>query len=117
MIAIIICFVLMLVLHIATPYWFWIMVIPFMYEFFLGRSGWHGFIIGAASSGLLWLITSLFYFFTSADLIVPRIASMMAVNMSWLIVGIATLIAIVAGGAAGSCGFFLRNITHPPKFE
>lgn len=108
MIGIVLCLIAMLVLQWITAYWWWIMVVPLFYALFASKSGWQGFRTGLASAGLLWLGAGLFYMMTSSDIVAGRIAEMLRLGSPWLVLLVTALLAAIAGGFAGSTGYFLR---------
>jgi len=109
-IGIIICLVVMLILQILTPFWWWIMVVPFVYGIVKAHACRKGFLVGMTSAGLLWLFGSLYYLFTSAGIIAQRVAVMMNLGSPLLLVVATTLVAALAGGFAGSSGYFLKKV-------
>lgn len=110
MMGILIGMVVMLILHILTSYWYWIMVVPFIYCLLKIKTGWKGFCFGATSAGLLWLIASLYFWLSAGEIITHRIAEMIKVGSPGILVTFTTLIAILAGGCAGASGSLLRNV-------
>lgn len=104
------CFLLILVLQIVTPFWWWIMVIPFLFALFATKSGWDGFRVGILSAGLLWLLASLFYWLTGSQIIAARIADMMGVGISFAMVLVTCVVAMIASGFAGMTGYLLGSI-------
>ena len=104
------CFLLILVLQIVTPFWWWIMVIPFLFALFTTNSAWDGFCIGMVSAGILWLLASLFYWLTGSQIIAARIADMMGVGISFAMVLITCVVAMIASGFAGMTGYLLGSI-------
>lgn len=104
------CFLIILVLQILTPFWWWIMVIPFLFTLFLAKSGWDGLRLGVFSAGLLWLFVSLYYWLTSSQIIASRVAEMIGIGISWVMVVLTFLVAAIASGFAGMTGFYLQTI-------
>ena len=104
-IGIIKCLAVTLVLQWLAPAWWWIMVVPFLWCLWKAESGWEGSIVGALSSGLLWLGGSLYYLNTSGAIIGQRVET--ATSLSMVIV-VTVVIAVVAGGLAGCSGGLLR---------
>lgn len=99
----------MLFLQLLTPFWWWIMMVPFLYGIVKARSGWKGFGVGMASAGLLWLFGSLYYWLTGGGTIAQRVAIMMKLGSPLLLIAAITLVAVLAGGFAGNSGYFLRT--------
>ena len=115
MLHILLCLVIMLVFHLLTPYWFWIMIVPFFYNLFRSTTGWKGFVHGASSAGLLWFLGSLFYFFTAGEFITQRVAEMFKLGSPWLLILITVLIAVLAGGFGGSSGALFAKMVNLKK--
>jgi len=109
MIAVGTAILLMLVLHLLTPFWWWIIVVPFGYGALISRSGLNAMALGAVSAGCLWLVAALYYWFTSADIITSRIAAMFMFNDSWIMVVMTAGVGIVAGGFAALSGYLLKS--------
>ena len=108
MIGIFVCLAAMLVLQIVTPYWWWIMVVPFLYAVVLGRTGWSGFRTGLLSAGLLWLAAGLYYLLTGSDVIAGRVGQMFPLGSGWGVLAATAVLAALAGGFAGSTGYLLK---------
>jgi len=49
------CLGALLILQILTPFWWWILLVPFVYGGAFAETGWNGFRTGMLSAGLLWL--------------------------------------------------------------
>ena len=109
MLNILICFIIMLILQLIIPFWFWIMIVPFGYNIVRPSSGWMRFGIGAVSAGLLWLLGSLYHWLSAGEFIVQRVAIMIKFDSPWILIAAATLIAVLAGGFAGSSGCLFRS--------
>jgi hypothetical protein len=110
MMAIIICFIVLLILHLATPFWWWVMAVPFFYGLGFGRSARRSFGAGAVSAGLLWLGAAAYFHLTGSALIARRLALMMKLGSSWLMVVAAGLLAALAAGIAGLAGYSVRAL-------
>lgn len=110
MIGIIICFILILILQVFTPFWWWIMLVPFVYSVLRARSGWEGFRVGTFSAGLLWFASSLYMYFTGSKIISARIAQMFNLGISWPMILLTTVIAAIAAGFSGLAGYSIRAL-------
>jgi len=110
MTAIIVCLLVMLGLQLLTPYWWWVMIVPFAYGAALARSGGKAFRNGLFAAGLLWLGASLFLYLTGSGLIATRMAGMFGLGSSWLMVLATGLIAAVAAGVSGYAGYAVRSV-------
>jgi hypothetical protein len=110
MIAVLICLLVMLVLHILTPYWWWVMIVPFAYGAAAARSGGKALRMGFLSAGLLWLGASIYFFLTGSRIIAERMAKMFGLGRSWLIVLATALMAAIAAAVSGYAGYAVRAI-------
>jgi hypothetical protein len=110
MTAILICLLAMLGLQLLTPYWWWVMIVPFAYGAAAAKSGWKAFRTGFIAAGFLWLGTSLFLYLTGSGLIAARMVRMFGLGKSWLIIFVTALIAAVAAGASGYAGYAVRAL-------
>ena len=108
MIGTLICFVVMLTLQLLTPFWWWIMVVPFAYSLWRGRSGRESFFTGALSAGLLWLLAALGAWLTSAGFVTARVAQMFGLGLPWVMPILTSIMAAAAAGSAGGTGYLLR---------
>lgn len=108
-IGIIICLATIFILQLLTPFWWWIIVIPFIYGVIKSESGLKGFGVGMISTGLLWLFGSLYYFLSGSSLIAKRVSIMMKLGHPLLLILITTLLAFLVGGFSGSSGYFLKR--------
>jgi hypothetical protein len=110
MIAVLICLLVMLVLHILTPYWWWVMIVPFAYGAAAARSGGKALRMGFLSAGLLWLGASIYFFLTGSRIMAERMAGMFGLGRSWLIVLATALMAAIAAAVSGYAGYAVRAI-------
>jgi hypothetical protein len=112
---VIICLVILVLLQILTPFWWWIILVPLVCGVLLAKTGWQAFRTGMLSAGLLWLAWSLYLMFSGSDIIAQRIAIMIGVNSTWLLVLMTALIAALSAGFSGSSGYFLRAALISPQ--
>ena len=110
MIAVIACFVILAVLHLLTPFWWWVMVVPFLFGLGFGRAAWRSFRTGAVAAGLLWLGAAAYFHLTGSAIIAGRMAAMMGFGSSWMMVVVAGLLAALAAGISGFAGYSLRAL-------
>ncbi len=110
MTAVLICLLTMLGLQLLTPYWWWVMIVPFAYGAATARPGWKSFRTGFFAAGLLWLGTSLYLYLTGSGLIASRMAGMFGLGKSWLMIFITGLIAAIAAGVSGYAGYAVRAL-------
>lgn len=114
MISAILCLVIMLVLQILTPYWWWLAVIPFPFGI-LAKSGWNAAQAGLLSGGLLWLGGSLFFYFTNSRIIAARTAHMFGMRASWLMIIATCIVAAAVSGISAYAGYSVRSIFRGNK--
>ncbi len=112
MIAVAICFVLMAALQFATPYWWWIMIVPFGYGLWLSRSAWQSARVGMCSAGALWLAMSLWQWFSGGERLAERVSEMLGMSNDALMIALSTVTAALAAGVAGACGYFIKTIAR-----
>ena len=110
MTVILVCLLIMLGLHLLTPYWWWVMIVPFSYGAAAAQSRGKAFRTGFFAAGLLWLGTSLYLYLTGSLLIASRMAGMFGLGKSWLMIFITGLIAAVAAGVSGYAGYAVRGL-------
>lgn len=110
MIAVLICLLVMLVLQILTPYWWWIMIVPFAYGATAAKSGGKAMRAGFLSAGLLWLGSSAYFLLTGSGIIAGRVAKMFGLPASWPIVLITALVAGIAAAFSGYAGYAVRCV-------
>lgn len=110
MTAVLICLLAMGIFQVLTPYWWWVMVIPFAYGFGAARSGWKAFRTGFLSAGLLWLGSALYFFLTGSRTIAGRMADMFGLGDSWLIIASTGLLAGLAAASSAFAGWSVRAL-------
>lgn len=113
MISVAACLVAMLILHLLTPYWWWVMVVPFAFGTAFGGSGWKAFRTGFVSAGILWAAAAGWFYLTGAQLITARMAAMFKLGRPALLIAAAALAAAVAAGISGYAGFAVRSLVRP----
>lgn len=94
--------------HIFTPFWWWILPLPFIYGALKPSGGFKAFAAGGFSSSLVWLAAA-FYYAQEASILMPRIDTLVgaqATGLQFIAVG---LLALVCGGVSCACGFYLRD--------
>jgi len=95
-------------LHLLTPYWWWIIPLPFLYGVWRPTSGFRAFLAGGLSCSLVWLAPTLYYA-RFADELLPRIVELSQASSPQLLFVGAVLIALICGGTACAAGFYLRD--------
>jgi hypothetical protein len=115
MIAVLACALVMLVLQVLTPFWWWVMIVPFAYGAAAAHSGRKALRTGFLAAGLLWLGASIYFFMTGSRIIAERMARMFGLGRSWLMILATALIAAVAAGVSGYAGYAIRAIFKPAK--
>lgn len=110
MIAILLCLLVMLVLQILTPFWWWIMIVPFVFGVAGAKSGGKAFLTGFLSGGILWLGGSVYYFVNGSRIVAERMANMFGLGSSWLMILLTALIGAVAAGFSSYAGYAVRAL-------
>ncbi|MBN2198946.1 MAG: hypothetical protein JW747_03770 [Candidatus Aminicenantes bacterium] len=110
MISVAACFVAMAALHLLTPFWWWVMAVPFVFGLAAGRSVWRAARTGAAAAGALWLGAAVYSQLTGSALIARRMAALLGLGSPWLIIAATALAAAAAAGVSGLAGFALRAL-------
>jgi zinc transporter ZupT len=110
MIAVLVCLLVMLALQVLTPFWWWIMIVPFGYGAAVAKSGWKALRTGVLSAGLLWLGAGVYFLLTGSRIIAERMAKMFGLGSPWLMVLVTTLIAAVAAALSGYAGYAVRAL-------
>ena len=100
---------LIFLLQAATPYWWWVMVVPLGVAFATRVSTWGGFRLGVISGGAVWTLASLVLILTQSQIIAMRMAAMMNLGNGWVLVLLTGVIAMLSGGVAGATGAALRS--------
>ena len=109
MIAVAICLVLMTALQFATPYWWWIMIVPFGYGLWQSRSAWQSARVGMCSAGALWLAMSLWQWFSGGERLAERASGMLGLSNGALLIALSIVTAVIAAGVAGAGGYFIKT--------
>ena len=115
MMGFIFCFVAIGLLQWLTPYWWWIMVVPFIWTLMQGKSFRGSFLVGALSAGLLWLIAASWQWSRSAHIVADRVADMLTVGSSMTLIFLTFVFAFLAAGFAGGSGYLLQRALFPGK--
>lgn len=113
MTATLVCLLVMMGLHLLTPYWWWVMVVPFAFGAAAARTGGAAFLTGLSSAGLLWLGASLYLFLTGSGRIAARMAAMFGLGSSWMMVLATALVAALSAAVAGYAGYAVRKLVKP----
>jgi hypothetical protein len=106
----VLCLVIILLMQLIVPFWWWVMVVPFFFGVLRARSGHDAFLLGALSGGVLWMAASLFLYLTGSRIIAGRVAAMMGLGFSPLLIILTALIAAISSGIAASSGFAVRRV-------
>jgi hypothetical protein len=112
MIAVIICLIVMLGLQLLTPFWWWIMIVPFAYGAAAARTGAKALIVGFASAGMLWLGSSLYFYLTGSRIIAGRISRMVGLGKPGLVILATALAAGLAAAISGYAGYAVQRLYH-----
>ncbi|MDW7759071.1 MAG: hypothetical protein SCM96_00340 [Acidobacteriota bacterium] len=110
MTAILICLSVILVLQLLTPFWWWVMIVPFVFGASSARSGWAAFRTGFAAAGLLWLGAAGFHYLFGSRIIAGRMAEMIGLGKAGFMMAATALVAAGAAGAAALAGYAVRTL-------
>ena len=110
MIAVLACALVMLVLQVLTPFWWWVMIVPFVSGAASARSGWKALRTGLLSAGLLWLGAGIYLFLAGSRIIAERVAKMFGLGQSWPMVLVTALVAAIAAAVSGYAGYAVRAL-------
>lgn len=108
--AIVICFVLMLALQLATPFWWWVMLVPFGFGLWKSRSAWESARVGMISAGALWLAMSLWQWLNGGQQLALRMSGMLGLSSGAVMVVMTTVVAATVAGVTGACGYSLKSV-------
>lgn len=108
MTGVLICLAAMLVLQIATPYWWWVMVVPFAFGAASQGPRRRAVWTGAVSAGALWTAGAVFFLLTGSRVITARMAVMLKLGSPWLLIAIGGLVAAVAAAVSAWAGHEVR---------
>jgi hypothetical protein len=114
MIAILVCLLAMLALQLITPYWWWVMLVPFAFGAARAMSGWRAIRTGLCAAGLLWLGAGTYFYLTGSHLIATRIARMFVLGTAWPMIAVTAVVAALAAGISGYAGFAVRKLFNKP---
>jgi len=114
MIEMLVCLLTMLALQIVTPYWWWVMIVPFVFGAAAAKSGWGAIRTGLFSAGLLWLGAGTYFYLTGSQLIATRMARMFGLGQTWPMIAATALVAALAAGLAGYAGYSVGGLVRKP---
>lgn len=92
------------------PFWWWVIVIPFLYSFWCYTQADRAFLYGALGAGLAWGGSAYYLQQTAAKQVVARMDLLFNTPHPLILVGISALIAMVAGGFAASSGVLMSRL-------
>lgn len=112
---ILLAIILTLILQIVTPFWWWVMLVPFLIGFARSSTGWGAFRMGITTGGTVWFLAGLVLLMSKSQMIAWRISQMAGVRNGWIVLMVTTLIAMLAAGVASASGYSLRIALWPDK--
>jgi len=110
MIEMLVCLLIMLVLQILMPFWWWVMIVPFAFGAAEPKNGWGAIRTGLLSAGLLWLGSGTYFYLTGGQIIATRMARMFGLGQSWPMIPATALLAALAAGLSGYTGCAVRSV-------
>jgi hypothetical protein len=104
------CLLVMLVLQIVWPYWWWVMIVPFVFGAASTMRGWPAFRTGFLAAGLLWLGAGTYLYLTGARIIAARMARLFGFGQPWPLILVTAAVAALAAGLSGYAGCAVRDL-------
>lgn len=108
------CAAVILGLQLLTPFWWWVMIVPFAFGFAVSRTGGRAAGLGFLGAGLPWLGGAIFFMLTGSGIVASRMAGMLGLGGAWWTAVAAGLMAAVAGGISGYAGWAVRALVIRP---
>ncbi len=100
---------ILLMLHGLIPYWWWVMVVPLVFFMVWKRGPWKSLMLAGSGGGLVWLGYSVYTYLGGGQIIASRMADMMGIRPSWLLIIVTGLVGFIAAAVAGLSGYFIRQ--------
>lgn len=107
------CTLVTLTLHLITPFWWWVMIIPLLFGVIRARSCREGFITGSASAGIIWLCGCLAAYKLGGGIVAGRVADLLMVGEPWILLAATSFAAALLGGIGGGTGYHLGRAFSP----
>ncbi|MFH2056574.1 MAG: hypothetical protein ABIJ61_11495 [bacterium] len=108
--ATLICAVLILAANLVSPFWWWLMLVPFMFGLIVTRRVTRAFLVGAIAGGLVWFGASVYYWKSGGEIVTQRVAEILQLNVPELLILAAGLIGFLAGGFSAAAGAAIRAL-------
>ena len=112
MIALVFSAFVLLALHVLTPFWWWIAVVPFLYGLVFARKSGRALSGGLLIGAIVWGGGGLYFFLTSGRLIAGRIAAMFGLGAGWLMVLVTGALGALVAALAAFSGHLIRGQTY-----
>lgn len=109
LLGLLICTALLALLHLAVPFWGWVLVVPFAYAAVREPQVGRGLAIGALSAGGLWLVMAAVLFLGPSARVAERVAAMVGTGAPVLLPVVTGVLGLLAGGLAGAAGSSVRH--------
>jgi hypothetical protein len=103
------CVLVMLMLHLVSHQWWWVMAVPLIYGVLHARSGWDGFLVGTTSAGVVWGAGILAAYLRGGEIVARRVAEMFMVGNAWNLIAATVAVAMLAAGLSAATGYHLRR--------
>jgi len=103
---------LIIALELGLQSWLWVAGVPLAFGLASGASGSRATWRGAIAGGAAWLVTALYFYLTSADIIAGRVAAMSGIGAGrgWLLPVLTGLVGALVAGLAAFAGASLRVV-------
>lgn len=100
--------------HLFLPWWI-IALICFLIGLSFIDSAWQAFFIGFSMVFLLWFITAAVKSYQNDFILINRMAELLPIHNTWVIMIITGLIGGLVGGLSTLTGYFLQSINEKKK--
>jgi len=103
----------LILVNFLFPAWWWIQVLPFLWGIFFFRASGEAFWYGGLAGAIMWTGAAAWLWGNYGYYIVPRIANLLQLPYSGLLLLIVLVISFLSAGLAAAGGYFLRAIISP----
>ena len=85
------------------------MLVPFTFGAVRAKNGLYGFLLPAASMGMLWFTASVYDYFTGSRIIAFRVADTITSGSVVLLFALTIVVAALPAAIAGAAGYSMRR--------
>ena len=108
--ATLICALLIVGANLLSPFWGWIMIVPFLFGLIVTSRVAKAFFVGAIAAGIAWFGSSIYFWKSGGEIVASRVAEILQLNVPELLILAIGLIGFIAGGFAAAAGASLRAL-------